>query len=200
MAEHLEASRLTHEWRTFELYEKIRVRDRRRRMVIIVLTSIFFLSLCAVPVVEDRLPKWKSLRAAQRLSFEIEKMKTLSIYEKKPVKMTFLEGENYRLEILDHCVGGQPIQSEGKKWRNDDGALKILSADEAKALGVNLAVNELCFDPVYGLDQVKTKKVIIIAPVKDLSPPEAGSDQVLHALDRASYIILESESAKISIN
>ena len=82
--------RIDEEWRTFELYEKIRVRERRKKLLISSLALILFFTLCAVPVVEERSPKWLSLRAAQRLSIEVEKLKTLAIHEKKPAKISFL--------------------------------------------------------------------------------------------------------------
>jgi hypothetical protein len=76
-------------------------------------------------------------------------------------------------------------------WPDADGSLKVLSNEEAKNFSLKLANDQICFDPVYGLDGVKTRKVLVIAPVKDLSESR---------LDRASYVILEGESAKISIN
>ncbi len=180
------------EWRNFELYEKVRVRENRKRLILISLTALGFLSLCAVPVVDERLPKWRSLQAAQRLSVQLERLKTLSIQEKKPVRMHFMAGGHYQFEVVNECQSETPLRivNEGT-WPDSDGALKILSADEAKILSLKLATDQICFDPVFGLEGVKSKKVVVIAPVKDLSEQR---------LDRASYIILDGESAKISIN
>ena len=126
------------------------------------------------------------------LSVEIEKLKTLAIHEKKPVRMIFLEGGKFRLEVLVGCQSDVSLKvlREGT-WPDANGDLKVLSADEAKKLSLKLANDQICFDPVFGLDGVKTRKVLVVAPVKDLSDDR---------LDRASYVILEGESAKISIN
>ena len=180
------------EWRNFELYEKVRVRDNRKRLVLVTLTAIAFFGLCSVPVVEERMPKWQSLRAAQRLSVQLERLKTLSIQEKKPVRMHFLAGGHYQFEILNECQSEIPLRIvNAGEWPDSDGTLKILSTEEAKALSLKVATDQICFDPVFGLDGVKTRKVVVVAPVKDLSE---------NRLDRASYIILDGESAKISIN
>ena len=180
------------EWRNFELYEKVRVRENRKRLFLITLTALGFFGLCAVPVVEERLPKWRSLRAAQRLSVQLEHLKTLSIQERKPIRFRFLEGGHYQFEILNECQSETPLRivNEGV-WPDAEGTLKILSGAEAQALSLKVATDQICFDPVFGLEGVKTRKVVVVAPVKDLSEQR---------LDRASYIILDGESAKISIN
>lgn len=182
--------RLEDEWRTFELYEKIRLRERRKKLLISSLALILFFTLCAVPVVEERSPKWKSLRAAQRLSIEIEKLKTLAIHEKKPAKLTFLEEGSMRIEVVDDCQKTAGTLVEQKQWKDERGELKVLSPTEAKGLDVKLVVDQICFDPVFGLEEMK-RRVLVVVPVKDLTD---------HRLDRASYVIMDGESAKISIN
>jgi hypothetical protein len=182
--------RLDQEWRTFELYEKIRVRERRKRLLISSLALILFFALCAVPVVAERSPKWKSLRAAQRLSIEIEKLKTLAIQKKKPVKITFLEKGEMRIDLLDDCKNTTGTLIEQKAWKNEGGDLKVLTPSEASQFDLKLAIDEVCFDPVFGLENIK-RRVIAVVPVKDLTE---------HRLDRASYVILDGDSAEISIN
>jgi hypothetical protein len=183
---------LEEEWRNFELYEKVRVREHRKRFFFIALAILIFFGLCSVPVFEERLPKWRSLEAAQELSVEIEKLKTLAIHEQKPIRLRFLEGGKFRFEVISQCDSQEILRvAKEANWPDADGALKVLSHEEARAMSLVLASDELCFDPVFGVDGMKTKKVLIIAPVKDLSEGR---------LDRASYVVLEGESAKISIN
>ena len=180
------------EWRNFELYEKVRVRENRKRLLLVSATLLTFLGLCAVPVVDERLPKWRSLRAAQSLAVQLEHLKTLSIQEKKPIRLHLQANGQFQFELVNECLSETPLRivSEGT-WPDSEGTLKILSAEEAKVLSLKLATDQICFDPVFGLDGVKTRKVVVIAPVKDLSEQR---------LDRASYIILDGESAKITIN
>ncbi len=195
MAESLEA-KLEEEWRTIELYEKVRVVERRKKIIFSTLALLTFLTLCAVPVVEERMPKWKTLKAAQQLSFEIDKLKLISIKNKKPARLTFLENGDFKVELIDQCKTTGPESApaklvEQKHWEQDSDELKVLNPAETLKFDVKLAIDEICFDPVYGAEDIKSKKVVVIAPVKDLSE---------NRLDRASYIIIESDSAKISIN
>lgn len=78
-------------------------------------------------------------------------------------------------------------------WQDAEGTLKVMSMTEAQdqLQPLKLAIDTLCFDPVFGLDGIKSKKVLVIVPVKDLSDKR---------LDRASDVVFEGESAKISIN
>lgn len=87
------------EWRNFELYEKVRIRENRKRFFFVSLATILFLSLCSVPVFEERLPKWRSMRAAQEISVEAEKLKTIAIREKKPVRLRFLVNGAFQLRF-----------------------------------------------------------------------------------------------------
>ena len=181
------------QWRDFELYEQVRVRQNRKRFFILGSALILFLSLCAVPVVKERLPKWRSLRAAREISIELERMKTLSIQEKRPVRLKFVSDGHYRLEVLDRCAGGTVIRDLGTgSWTPRPDELNIISRAEALKYSLGLATDEVCFDPVFGLEvNPLARTVVIVVPVNDLT---AGR------LDRASYVILEGESAKISIN
>ncbi len=182
---------VSEEWRSFELYEKVRIRTRRSKFLLIFSATVLFLGLCSVPVIEERSPKWQSLRIARDLSVEIEKIKTLAIKSKKPVRLFFISPNLLEVDLLSHCtdVKGQPVVT--KQWTGDDVKFKILSQDEAKEFSIALVGDAVCFDPVEGLISKHSKQVIAIIPVKDLSEKR---------LDRASYVIIEGESAKVSIN
>jgi hypothetical protein len=181
------------QWRDFELYEQVRIRQNRNRFLIFGSALLLFLSLCAVPVVKERLPKWHSLRAAREISIELERMKTLSIQEKRPVRLKFQEDGRYRIEILERCSDGAVLRElEPGVWTSRAAELTILNRADAAKHSLGLATDEVCFDPVFGLEvNEATRAVVVVAPVNDLT---AGR------LDRASYVILEGESAKISIN
>lgn len=181
------------EWKTFELYEKIRIRKRRQKFWISSLVFALFLVLCAVPVIDEQLPKWKSLELARRLAVEIEKMKTLSIQKKQPIRMSFLDNGEMSVEMVATCqdAPGSGTLLWQKQWITEPQDLKVLHSTEALTFELKMAMDHVCFDPVYGLDDIKTRRVVVIAPVKDLTEQR---------LDRASYVILEGESAKISIN
>jgi hypothetical protein len=184
------------QWRDFELYEQVRIRQNRKRFFIFGSALILFLSLCAVPVVKERLPKWRSLRAAREISTELERVKTLSIQEKRPVRLKFIGGGQYRVDVLERCGSGGVLRELAPgTWTPRPEELVILSGAEAAKHSLGLATDEICFDPVFGLEVSPAARgvvvVVVVVPVNDLT---AGR------LDRASYVILDGESAKISIN
>ncbi len=183
---------LEEEWRNFERYEKIRIRERRKRFWTIALAIFFFFGLCSIPVIRERSPKWQSLRAALELSLELEHMKTRAIQEKRPAILRFTEGAGFRVEFVADCASkSEPSLEKEGKWQDHEGALKVLSTEDLTHHSIALGADEFCFDPVYGLNGVKTRLVLVIAPVKDLAEGR---------MERASYVELEGESAKISVN
>jgi hypothetical protein len=185
------AESLEDEWRNFELYEKVRIREHKKRFWTIALAITVFIGLCSVPVVEQRLPKWRGLRAARALSLVIEHLKTSAIREKKPLRIRFTDDGRYRIELVNGCKDPAPVRVVEEADWSSGGPLKVLSATDLSRLPVALAVDSVCFDPVLGLDGVRTRQVLVVVPVSDLSE---------NRLDRASYVVLEGESAKISIN
>ena len=192
MDEHLERQYLE-----VELYEKIVVRERRRKAILISLASMIFLFLCAIPVYNERFPKWESLKAARNIAVEIQRIKTESLNLKKPLLLSVLENGMIKVERVSSCniaPGQTPIAEEQlyeKNWINSNEAITLLSETDAKKLKFNLSVHQICFDPVTGVNSPKFKKVFVIVPVKDLAESR---------LDRASYVEVESSFARISIN
>jgi hypothetical protein len=183
---------LEEEWRNYELYEKVRVRDQRKRFWTVFLASLLFLVLCAVPVIEERTPKWRGLQVARLLWVELEHMKTRAIQEKHPMRMRFLDQGRFKVELVQDCRNPMVLREEKvSDWAQGDSSIQVLGTKDLEHFGLKQGSDSICFDPVFGLDGIKGRKVIVIAPVKDLSEDR---------LDRASYVVLEGESAKISIN
>ena len=192
MDEHLERNFLE-----VELHEKIVVRERRRKAVLIGIAMILFFFVCGIPVFNERLPKWKSLKAARALAVEAEKMKTEAIRLKKALELKVLADGHLEIQSVVDCESKTP-QSIGsqestitKNWHEESENLTVMDQQTAKKMKIGFVVENICFDPVSGLELPKNKKVMIVLPVKDLAESR---------MDRASYIELESSSAKISIN
>jgi len=184
MDEHLERQYLE-----VELYEKILIRERRRKAILITLSFCLFLFLCGIPVYNERKLKWESLSAAKDVAIEIEKLKTESLHLKKPLLLSVLDNGQVKVEQVSNCNAslGEALQVEEKlhdeTWSNSDNEIALMDA--------KWTVRQLCFDPVSGMSSPKIKKVFVLAPVKDLAESR---------LDRASYIEVETSAAKVSIN
>jgi hypothetical protein len=180
-----------------ELYEKIVVRERRRKLLIVSVALLIFLVLCGVPIFQERLPKWESLKAARQLAVEIEKLKTEALSLKKPLLMKITDSGELVVDQVKSCEvlsdstahGSERVYS--RMWHESPKSLTLLSESDAKKLKLNFIATQLCFDPVMGLRFSKNKKVLVVLPVKDLAESR---------LDRASYVEVENQTSKISIN
>jgi hypothetical protein len=187
------------EWNSFELYEKQRVRDRRKWALILTSALLVFLSLCAIPVVKERSLKWRSLRIARDLAVEVEKIKTLAIKNKKAARLVFSQNpesmNTVTIEVIDHCE--DTVDDKNRKviatkvWTPNPGEFTVLTREDAKNLDLSLVDPTVCFDSVIGLIHAYQKQVVGIVPTADLLEKR---------LDRASYVIIEGESAKVTIN
>ncbi len=187
------------EWRSFELYEKKRVRDRRKKALFIGITLVLFLGLCSIPVIHERAPKWQTLAIARNLAVEVEKLKTLAIKKKQAARLVFVEPNLLTVELVTHCgivdehspvhLAGQSLVT--KQWTPTEGVYKILTPELAKQFSIALVEPELCFDPVLGMVSKHNKVVIAIVPVNDLAEQR---------LDRASYVIIDGDSATVTLN
>lgn len=192
MDEHLERQYLE-----VELYEKIIVRERRKKIILVVLAFAVFLFLSGIPVYQERFPKWDSLRAAKNIAVELEKLKTESLRLKKPLQFTVMDNGKIRIEQVSSCnptaAGTRAVEVvlQEKNWVHADSKVMLMKELDAKKMHLNMTTHQICFDPVSGVNAPKTKKVFVVVPVKDLAESR---------MDRASYVELETSSARISIN
>ena len=184
MDEHLERQYLE-----VELYEKIVVRERRRKAVLITLAFCIFSFLCAMPVYSERKPKWESLSAAKNIAIEIEKLKTESLHLMKPLQLTVLDNGQLKVERVLACNVSKGEVRKVEELLHEENWIN--SNNEIALLDANWAGRQICFDPVSGMNSPQVKKVFVLVPVKDLAESR---------LDRASYIEVETAFAKISIN
>lgn len=183
-------------WEQNELYEKQRVRLRRRWFGLVSLVFVLFLVLCAVPVVQERAPKWGSLRAARQLAVQLEQLKTVAIQKKEPVRLSIRADGQLVLSTVEKCSDSNSKEIlRDQTWAPLVRDLRVLSSEEAEKLDIRSAVQAFCFDPILGANEVFQKRVIVIVPVKDLTEDLTGS-----RMDRASFVVIEGSSAKISIN
>jgi hypothetical protein len=122
----------------------------------------------------------------------LEHLKTRAIQERKPLRIYFKDDGKYQIEVLNDCKDANAVRiAEEGSWTSGAGALKVLSRAELSRFSIGLGVESVCFDPVFGLTGNQSRQVLVVVPVKDLSEER---------LDRASYVVLQGESAIISIN
>lgn len=195
------------EWETYELWEKVELRARRKRRIWIVATFFLFLILSAVPIVMNQYPRWIARSLARQLGQQINQMKRDASIAKSPYRIRIYEGESlqFTIEKVADCEAGQGeviqtrlldypsiVGKDGTGRTGGKGSFRWVSSEMAAELGVPGLVNQFCYDPFKGSDAtLKGKSVagVGVISVKDLAEKR---------VDRIALLLLTGPSAEIS--
>lgn len=186
------------EWAHYELWEKVEERQRRRKRLWIFATAVVFLMLSAIPVIIDRLPKWKSREMTKDLALEIGKVKMKAALNYGAFRMRFTSPSplNYVIEQVENCNSetAQLVQSAtlGDPKTSPDFAL--LQPGESERWQVEGIVDQFCYDSLkgsQGAGRLGGLMAFGIVPVKDLTDAR---------MDRISLTVLRGQSAEISFD
>lgn len=184
-----------------ELYEKKRVRKIRRRALIVIAAILVFFGITAIPIVERELPKWAGRHVARVLTDELESIVILAqksevAYHVRlsldPIQgwiMTIQTSKTCDLESETNPMLSseiKPISSEKFAEKFD---LVLMTGAEAEArFQIHHLTDSFCFDPLQGFRD-QPYQTLAILPANDLTN---------NVLDRASYVIVDAKSAKIT--
>ena len=186
------------EWKSYELWEKVENRERRKRTYWIAGASVLFLLLAAVPVVREYTPKWKTLAASRRLAIELSRVKRDVTLLHSPLKLRFTDTVRmvYVVEQVPSCgsTAGMPegvILREGKLGKEISETV-LLPPSEGLKFGLENLVDEYCYEPVTGWKGVdKGDQGLAIFPVNDLAEGESS---------RASVVLLSGVGGEVSFH
>lgn len=185
------------EWRQFELWERIEFRLRRKRVWLIAASVLIFTSILAIPVIEERLPKWRALNAMRLLAVRANQMKVDAASLGVPLRLRIensSEGPKYLIERVESCVSGveAKIWGEGSVFENSERGSEYLVFDpkSANAEGLERVTSEVCFDPV-GMEHHDGVKALGILTAKDLTE---------HRLDRVAFLNFSGLFAEIDFD
>lgn len=188
------------EWDHVELWEKVEVRLRRRRWLWIIGTAAVFLSLSSVPIVLDRLPRWKALAASRRLAEQLDSIKKEAGFAKHPFRIRFIQPGTLRFSVeqVEQCslapgAEGVRLIREGDLERGGSGALTWIDPSRGERMGIPGLSEEFCYDPYKGSSAREAGGELLagfgLLPVKDLTEER---------LDRAAILLLRGPSAEVS--
>jgi hypothetical protein len=174
------------EWKNFELWEKIEIRIKRARLLWILGTGFLFLFLASIPILMDRGPRWKALRATRMMAQLCNQTKRMSIESGKAVRLRLMEGAGLRFafEESDKCDAPSEswiLRGEGRVLKGDreSAFLSVLSPAQGQELGVPGLTLSFCYDSLVGAaaqTQPGALEGIAVIPVADLE--EKRSDRV----------------------
>ena len=146
------------EWRQFELWEKIEVRLRRKRLIWVGLALLGFVVLSAIPTALERWPKWVSRRVSRQVAQEINRLRSQAILDSRAYRLTFGDspGLTFQVESGDQCAGTsgnwQVVRTgaflSSRVGRTIAPKFKILTPSEGEALGISVLKTQVCIEGV----------------------------------------------------
>jgi hypothetical protein len=166
------------EWRSFELWEKIEARERRRRRYWMIAAGVAFLALAAVPVVRDSAPHWATQRAARLVAQGVLKVHVLVSTTARPHRLTLQTGVDgevaYVLERVTGCGPGARVEEEILRrplFRAGQG-YSVVGPSAAASAGLEYLADSYCYDATQPDDERArgpVKTALGVVPTDDLS-------------------------------
>ena len=184
------------EWEQYELWEKVELKLRRRRWLLIGATALVFLGLSSIPIVLDHQPKWRAVALSRRLADQLGALKRDAAISHRAFRIRFKGGGStgYAIESAFSCEGGDLAWSEVRAGDLEEGVkdFAILSEAQGRVLGVPGLVESFCYDPQSG-SEIETR-----------GDPLAGfgvisqADLSEHRIDRLAVVLVRGASAEVS--
>ncbi|MBS1963936.1 MAG: hypothetical protein JST04_17120 [Bdellovibrionales bacterium] len=195
------------EWRQFELWERIELRLRRKRGWTILAVALVFVTILAVPIVQDRLPKWRALNAMRVLAVRANQMKVDAAALGVPLRLRIensAEGPQYVIERIDQCDANHGFSNgivEAKSARVWGGGpvfenpargqeFVVFEPREATQLGLERVTTTVCYDPL-GNTAADRVQALGILTAKDLTDKR---------LDRVAFLNFSGLFAEIDFD
>lgn len=176
------------EWRQFELWERIELRLRRKKTWTILAVVVVFIAILSISVFQDRMPKWRALKATRMLAVRANQMKVDAASLGVPLRLRIensVTGPLFVIERVASCqesAAGIPQEwGRGPVFRRTEvGELyTVLSPEIAREVGLERVSQSLCYDPTPPEAVSELVQAVGILSVKDLAE---------RRLDRASFL------------
>jgi hypothetical protein len=170
LSQSLDQDRYQHaEWRSFELWEKIREKKSKQRRVLFLVTLLIALGISSIPVILDSEPYWKARAVLGEVSRTWDEVRLQSAIRRKPHRMVIEQGDSYlswRIEEVETCESPAPLR-EIQSFRGPEGY---------RLLGRGRQVH--CSHPTLGV--LTPEFVLRLVTDRDLTPEgaEVRSDRV----------------------
>lgn len=178
-------------WRTFEFWEKVEARFLKKRKLWVIATAIVFTGLISIPVIRDRLPKWRSFYLTRKLAAEFNELKSLVATSGEAFEIEFDPSDAMAFTIYRKPSCQSPDRSMFQTGRlgsqQASNEFTLLTPESAEKLGLKPLQSSYCLDPTTGGKDAS----IGFIPKSDLEASRS---------DRISVIFLTGESAEISFN
>lgn len=174
------------QWRTFELWEKIALRLRKKKRLWVVLAILVFLGISAIPTLWDRVPFWAARRHAVAIGLLMNELKVLAATEHRSFELVFPSPGALRYQILrrEYCTHSHSeTVREGVLGGDPEPEFALLTRVQAESMGIPGVIERICVSPLSGAKFERGDQGLAgfaVAPVTDLT--SGRSDRVAVAL------------------
>jgi hypothetical protein len=184
------------EWEHYELWEKREARVQTRRRRIVLACTVVFLLLSSVPIVADRRPQWRALRATRELGEHFSRLKREALTREVALRVSVDAREPLlmKVERASSCRSAQFEEDQVFRLLESDvrrGELGWLDPARGQEVGIPGLLSSFCFDPLSGSSVTPgddSVAAFAILPVKELT-----TEPEHHAV-----LLLKGPSAEIS--
>ena len=132
------------EWNTYELWEKLEIKQRRKRRWILGSACVVFLMISAVPVVREWTPRWQTLRAARLMAQELGMIKLEAVQLQSSIRIRRTGDQSWAVESAPDCSSPSFTPIRTAELRVPE--VRWLSTEEASRSSLNTQ-DSYCFSP-----------------------------------------------------
>ncbi|MBC7387115.1 MAG: hypothetical protein H7301_13260 [Cryobacterium sp.] len=188
------------EWRQFELWERIELRLKRKKNWTIFGVVVVFIAILSLPIFQDRMPKWRALKAMRILAVKANQMKVDAASLGVPLRLRIEnsnEGPNFVVEKVMNCTTEGTASAKewgrGPVFIHPSSAINYvaLTEESAKELGLTRVSQSLCYDPSSPLVGNEETRALGVLTVNDLAEKR---------LDRISFLNFSGLFAEIDFD
>lgn len=187
------------DWRNYELWEKIELRQKRVQRLWILATILVFTVLLSVPTVLSSRDQWRAQALTRQLAQKLVEIKTQAATQRMPHLITFAaDGSlHFSVEVVAQCPDPNSAKSPlryDQVLKGEVDGFRLLNRSEGDALGIPGLIQSFCYNPILGPSLLSAPEEVMgfgVVSVKDLTERQA---------ERVSILLLKGESAEISFN
>lgn len=171
-------------WEDIELYEKTRVREIRKRILLFGSVLLFVFGVTAYPLAERRMPYWRILLSLRTVDDALEAGKVMAFQKKQAFRLEIIQKDAewwLSYGVTESCdkVPESPVE---KSLR--------LSVVDFSALEHEGVTQVLCFDSQVTMEEGLPARAIAFVPAPDVESK---------ALDRAGFLIFQPSTGQIEL-
>ncbi len=173
------------EWVNYELWEKVEIRKKRRKRLLLLAAAFIWFCLSAVPILTERWPRWIARSLIRHCAQQVNQVKLEAVIRKAPVRIRF-QGLAYTMEVVHSCQDAQGVEiRSGTLSHHRESQFRVLQAED----GLLPIVSAFCYDPLLGSNS--TDDGIAIALMADIEQ---------HATQRTALLLLHGASAELNFD